>query len=87
VGEAELVAELLERHALHLRLAELGRADDDDLGARRLVDGGDAKLLADLRELEEDTAIGGRLAGRSVASPGHRYQASEKEVMPCASYW
>jgi hypothetical protein len=87
VGEAELVAELLERQALHLRLTELGRADDYDLGAGRLVDGGDSELLAQLRELEEDTLLGGRVAGRVVVSSGHRDQASEKVVMPCASNW
>jgi hypothetical protein len=81
------MAELLQRHALHLRLTELGRTDDDDLGAGRLVDGGDAELLTQLCELEENALLGGRVAGRVVVSPGHLDQASEKVVMPCASYW
>jgi hypothetical protein len=85
-GQAEFVAELLQREALHLDMAELGRADDDHLDPGRLIDGGDANLLAELLELEEDAALGG-LAGLTVVGSGHDDQASEKFTTPCASNW
>jgi hypothetical protein len=78
------VAQLLEGEALHLNLAELGWTDDDHLDPGRLVDGGDAKLLAELGELEENPVLGG-LAGLTIVGSGHDDQASEKFTTPCAS--
>jgi hypothetical protein len=73
--------EFAEGEVLHLGLAQLQRADHHHFRGSRFVEGGDAHLGADLNELEEDTA------GHGVSGAGHRDQASEKVVMPCASNW